>query len=802
MVVTRISHICPTLCDRCILIPLATALLNINKSFDENNENSSESVISSGDDIVITVSIFHSFVSLCPLQHPLQSSLQRSGVGKTIIHLCLYLLAEKREHHLLPIVKEFCFLFFQNSSDASNLAVQLHDIIVTPTINSYSMDSTGKISIYKRIESLSEKNAMPNSRSQRKYKHVRTASDLAARLGINRNDLDGTIPIISSPSDLITALSSEERTHNSLQLLSNNDPNSIEEMIAIEIESESGQDVNAILSMAVRAAQSYEMATAKSSVDSMPFRDISPNTRIVNNLLSKGQGQGQVLGLGWSQSGRCSDENEKFRDDEVDSDDEDEDDDEENRNRLGLLLRSGGESGHKMLEVGLRSRHTAELLLLSEKTMHKNNQKTNKKNNNNSNSQKLSVSNDIEEIYEKDNLISELFIYCLQSFLGVAKSSNLISENISGQYSLLSHLKGQSSSINSAVSSINSSSNSSIQFNENPEISPKNVIYDNKSKIIVKNSLSGLVLVFLQSHIPMDKLLQGGKRNTNIYSRRFLIKKYSFPSHRGVFYFLFFIFYPSIFYFYLLTEDASCLFLHLSIILLNFKFSIHDQRMNSTVILFFPNFIFLGFKVIQLIDSVLEVFIYFKYCSGLCVFRWGYGEIYPYPPMARCGRIRAIRSYAYGPFFTSQNYIFIFFIYYLFIYLFFIYDKITFLYMRDIALYLLIYLFIYLFIYLLINLFIYLSIYLCSCLSTYIYIHCHFHFCIFIYIHIYICLYLLICIFIYICIYLYANLQINKYFIYLFSSFFYSFFHNIQFFSAFLSFSYNPGSCKSFRKTS
>ena len=31
----------------------------------------------------------------------------------------------------------------------------------------------------------------------------------------------------------------------------------------------------------------------------------------------------------------------------------------------------------------------------------------------------------------------------------------------------------------------------------------------------------------------------------------------------------------------------------------------------------------------------------------------------PYPPMARCGRIRAIRSYAYGPFFISQNYILI-----------------------------------------------------------------------------------------------------------------------------------------------
>ena len=42
----------------------------------------------------------------------------------------------------------------------------------------------------------------------------------------------------------------------------------------------------------------------------------------------------------------------------------------------------------------------------------------------------------------------------------------------------------------------------------------------------------------------------------------------------------------------------------------------------------------------------------------------------PYPHMARCGRIRAIRSYAYGPVFTSLNYIFIsFLIIYLIIYL-------------------------------------------------------------------------------------------------------------------------------------
>ena len=42
----------------------------------------------------------------------------------------------------------------------------------------------------------------------------------------------------------------------------------------------------------------------------------------------------------------------------------------------------------------------------------------------------------------------------------------------------------------------------------------------------------------------------------------------------------------------------------------------------------------------------------------MCVIRWGSGEKSPYPAMARCGHIRAIRSYAYGPVLTLQNVIF------------------------------------------------------------------------------------------------------------------------------------------------
>ena len=42
----------------------------------------------------------------------------------------------------------------------------------------------------------------------------------------------------------------------------------------------------------------------------------------------------------------------------------------------------------------------------------------------------------------------------------------------------------------------------------------------------------------------------------------------------------------------------------------------------------------------------------------MCVIRLGSGEKSPYPAMARCGHIRAIRSYAYGPVLTSQNVIF------------------------------------------------------------------------------------------------------------------------------------------------
>ena len=43
------------------------------------------------------------------------------------------------------------------------------------------------------------------------------------------------------------------------------------------------------------------------------------------------------------------------------------------------------------------------------------------------------------------------------------------------------------------------------------------------------------------------------------------------------------------------------------------------------------------------------------------------------PPMTRFGRISAIRSYAYGLFFTSQKFIYIYFYFYFYFYLFIIY---------------------------------------------------------------------------------------------------------------------------------
>ena len=43
--------------------------------------------------------------------------------------------------------------------------------------------------------------------------------------------------------------------------------------------------------------------------------------------------------------------------------------------------------------------------------------------------------------------------------------------------------------------------------------------------------------------------------------------------------------------------------------------------------------------------------------SGWGCHKWGCGEISPYPPMARFGRIRAIRSYAYGPFLYLVSYL-------------------------------------------------------------------------------------------------------------------------------------------------
>ena len=106
--------------------------------------------------------------------------------------------------------------------------------------------------------------------------------------------------------------------------------------------------------------------------------------------------------------------------------------------------------------------------------------------------------------------------------------------------------------------------------------------------------------------------------------------------------------------------------------------------------------------------------------------------------------------------FLHHKIIFLFF-YLFFIYLFFIYDKISFLYMSDIALYLFINSFINLFIYLFINLFIY-FVYRLIFIFIFIFISVYLSINIFTSVYIYLYVYLFIYVFIYTQIYRLTNI--------------------------------------------
>ena len=527
MVITRIAHICPTVCDQFILIPLAKPLLNIdidengnesrkrsknrkrNKSINKNvkgiideNNDLVESVISTGEDIEITISIFHSVVTLCPLQFPLQRCLQRCNIGKLIVHLCFYLLAEKKDHYLLPIIKEFTFLFFKNSTDINNLAIQLHNIIIFPTKNYYSIESNGKVCIKNKILNFqANKHLMSNENNDIQRKNVRTASDLGDRLGINvnisrgENNLYDKIPIISSPHEIITAINIEKHSKNSQKkFLNDNFDHKIIEKESETKEKEEGNfnglsnDVNYIMNMAMKAAQSHETILKECSADSDPSGDFSPHTRIVNAML--GQGQGQIR----EQSGNNDSNSDSNSDINIDSDDEYECNNDDsncnismNNSKLPLMPCVG--TGHEILEVSLRCKVASELILMFEDSLlsYDEEEKVKKKNEDEKkellNKENTKSEDFKEEIDEEESLISELFIYSLQSFLGISKKLSIRQDSIKVDVDDDSDVVG---------------------------IDDMNMI----RKSNLENSLSGLILIILQEHIPMEKLLKGGRKNS------------------------------------------------------------------------------------------------------------------------------------------------------------------------------------------------------------------------------------------------------------------------------------------------
>ena len=88
---------------------------------------------------------------------------------------------------------------------------------------------------------------------------------------------------------------------------------------------------------------------------------------------------------------------------------------------------------------------------------------------------------------EREGVTSELFIYCLQRFLGI-RTANIIEENEQIEMKNVSASSHAPSSLCSETPSVNG-----------------------LSQCDVPAGMSGLLLVLMQSYVPADQLLKGGK---------------------------------------------------------------------------------------------------------------------------------------------------------------------------------------------------------------------------------------------------------------------------------------------------
>lgn len=466
LVVTRIAHLCSGVCDSCLIKPLVSALVKIDQRDilepKGKGDTCSGDAVSSEEELTAAVCTLHNLVTLCPLQPPLMASLQRSGACRAAMTLTLFLLAERRSHKLLIMLKEICFIMFKHPTGICELALELHHVILRPTRNIFTVSPEGLLSIQHSVTLSLDR--QPGS--------GHAAADLARQLGVSAEELGGggSAPaIISSTPHLLAALRchnpSDDRVNKyseatSLQNSSNREVKGED----AEAEVEAGRDVKDILSMAALAAYSEErMSAARSGPPtSRECEGVLHNLQNVPALWSEGE---DGVGTDECREGETEQSHLEAR------------------------------TAHVMLEVSVRAKAAAELLLLDQQSSHAQGSELNSgdaisackalplQRSATAEGRREDVEGEGEGEGETACLAAELFIHCLKMFLEPS-----ITVGACGTFPL-----GASAGRTFC----------------NPSLRPAQD-KDGDGDGLVKG-LSGLVLVILQAHISLDRLLQGGE---------------------------------------------------------------------------------------------------------------------------------------------------------------------------------------------------------------------------------------------------------------------------------------------------
>lgn len=472
LAIMRISHFRGDICDLYLVRPLTVALLNINNvnphlsqsSNDQSVLISSSSTIqksiSSTESIHSVVNVLHVLLTICPTQQPLLASLERCEVIKPVLALAIFLLTSNRNSPLLTKLQDICRIIFSTSTNTEYIANQLHAVIVRTTCNIFCINTDGHLTIERRMKRISDTQTV-------------SAADYALHLGLEGEGVGK----ILSPTELLSAKQAQLLKLSASAGVTLNESDGGREK---EVENGRGDNMRApgwevddILSMALIAASAEERnAASKRASLSIPLLSSSSQTPISNTSQS-------IYNL-WDLGMHDSQENE---DSNIEYGRGDDDDDDDSR---GV---TGPGSAHLMLEVSVRAKAAAELLLHTEQSV--SNPQSNSKDNGNTdgkcniskrNGLKVAVEgmgerDETETKITREGVAAELFMCCLKHFL-----TRPTTVPLHGQ------LQVQSDRPCTATADASSS-------HEDNELD---------------RGLSGLVLVLLQAHVPMEILLKGG----------------------------------------------------------------------------------------------------------------------------------------------------------------------------------------------------------------------------------------------------------------------------------------------------